>query len=276
MRRRVRAVRATEAHRHTLRAAPGDLNYAYGPKGSDLANLRVSSLDAASVSVEFDGFTAEAQAAFQAAVDLWAATITTPVPIRIRANWTPLASGVLGTAGPTTLCSRWENDEFTFYSAALADKLSGSQSCAALGSETAEIDAEFNSTFPDWEFGTSGTGVPGKYNFMTVALHEIGHGLGFFGLFQSSGGTGALWGDPSIYDRFSVSGSGDPLLGLESPSTALHDQLTGNNTFFNGAAATARNAGSSPKLDTHYFDDGDFGWSEGSSYSHVDDQLYTG
>src|SRR4029078_6665225 len=106
-----------------------------------------------------------------------------------------------------------------------------------------EISANFSSTF-DWDYGTSGAGVPGKVNFMTVVLHEVGHGLGFFGDFSSSGGVGSSPTDPvcpfapqcfpETYDRLTTVGTGGPLL-LNTPSgTALHSLLIGNNLYWNG------------------------------------------
>jgi hypothetical protein len=109
-----------------------------------------------------------------------------------------------------------------------------------LGGASAEIDAEFNSTF-DWDFGTSGTPVAGKINFMTVVLHELGHGLGFFGSMtaSSTSGTflGSFWNPPIIYDRFAVTGAGARLLDFGNPSQSLAAQLVSDNAYFDGTAA---------------------------------------
>jgi hypothetical protein len=271
--------------RHVLHADPRDLNFSYGPKMRDLQRL---SLDAnaltANITVTYSGFSAEAQAAFQAAVNIWASTIASPVPIRIRANWKPLPTGVLGGAGTTNFCFSSGGITGVAYVAALADKLAGRSFCATGAGETAEIEADFNSSFTGWEFGTTGVGVPGRYNFMTVVLHEIGHGLGFMGGFYSDG----VFGDhifldtaPLSYDWFAVSGGGIWLYDLPRPSAQLHSQLTSNNTFFGGAQAAARNGGFLPKLETHhmtaaYGASSLNGWKQGSSYSHVDDVLYSG
>jgi FG-GAP-like repeat/FG-GAP repeat len=258
-----------------LYAAPGDLNYAYGPKGADLAALTAGDRPAtATFSVTYNGFSPEAQAAFQAGINIWAATITSPAPIRIVANWTPLATGVLGSAGPSRGCTVAAGIPSTFYAAALADKINGSAFCASQAGVDREINANFNSSFTSWEFGTTGVGVPGKYNFMTVVMHEVGHGLGFLGTFSSSAGVGSLFNSqPFIYDRFAVSGGDTPLLNIARPSAALHAQLVSNNTFWSTAIG--------PKLETHnmttqYGFSSDNGWMQGSSYTHLDDVRYTG
>ena len=265
-----------------LYAAPGDLKYAYGPQGADLARIVNGDRPAtATFTVTYNGFSPQAQAAFQAAVNIWSSVLTSPAPIRITANWTDLGStGILGSAGPTALCTSTGAGAVSgaLYATALADKLQGSQYCAALASTDHEIDANFNSTFASWEYGTSGTGQAGKYSFMTVVLHELGHGLGFFGDFYASGGVGHLLNDsnPSIYDRFATVGAGGSLLlNISRPSTTLGSQLVSDNTYWNGANAPNAKL-ETGNFTTKYGRSSDNGWSQGSSYSHADDLLYSG
>ena len=270
-------------------ADPVDLMYSYGPSDRDRAALRAESAFTASMTVTYDaGFNAnpQAQAAFQAAVDIWKSVVASPVLIRIRANYFNLGNpNVLGSAGPTAVCTTANGLPNTVYAAALADKLNGSAFCAAAIGATTEIVANFNSTFTNWDFGTSGAPVAGKYNFMTVVLHEIGHGLGFYGSMTASGGVGSFgYGVPNvvdIYDRFAVTGAGAALIGFANPSAALGSQLVSNNTFFSGGNARGNNGGANPKLETHHFTNSygvasDNGFLEGSSYSHIDDVAYTG
>jgi hypothetical protein len=77
--------------------------------------------------VTYNGFIPQAQTAFQAAVDIWASQIQSSVPIRVTANWTTLSPGVLGSAGPTYVFRDFSGapSANTFYAAALAKKLSG-------------------------------------------------------------------------------------------------------------------------------------------------------
>jgi hypothetical protein len=256
--------------------------YSSGP--TELAQLLAPAAFSSSITVTYDaGFAAvpQARAAFQAAVDIWRSVISSPAPIRINASYRNLRNpNILGSAGPAALCATSRGVSNTLYAAALADKLNGSAFCTALAGRTSEINANFNNTFTNWDFGTSGVPVAGKYNFMTVVLHEIGHGLGFYGSMSSSGGVGSYRSIPDIYDRFAVTGADAPLLGFVSPSAALGSQLVSNNTFFNGPSARAQNSKLNPKLETHNFTTAfgipsDNGWVQGSSYSHVDDLLYS-
>jgi len=273
-----------------LYAAPGDANYRYGPTMEQFLVAHASSASTATFVPSYTGFDATSQAAFQAALDIWSHVVVSSVPIRVRANFTPLGAGVLGSAGTTNICSGpLANTE---YAAALADKLNGTQSCAAEIGETAEISAQFNSTFSSWEFGTSGTGVSGKYNFMTVVLHEVGHGLGFYGSATSMNGIGSFnyvdQGFPGlfdVYDRFVQNGAAQAIVSFPNQTSTLHAQLTGNTLVFNGSNAKSNNGGAAPKIESHdmtaqYSQPGfpvtsDNGWLQGSSYSHVDDVLYS-
>ncbi len=56
-----------------------------------------------------------------------------------------------------------------------------------------EIDASFNSAFANWYLGTDGNVPSNKWDFYSVVLHELGHGLGFLSSFDVSGSYG-YWG----------------------------------------------------------------------------------
>jgi hypothetical protein len=274
------AVRFLPGHIDTVYADPTNVMYSYGPSEAERFSLRANAFTS-NITVAYTGFSAEAQAAFQAAVDIWRSVIVSPVPIRVNASFEPLGAGILGSAGPSAICSTNNGLATTAYAAALADKIDGSSFCAALGGQTSEIRARFSSTFSNWDFGTSGVPVSGKYNFLTVVMHELGHGLGFYGSMTASGGIGSFGygnGFVDIYDRFAVTGGGAPLIGFVNPSATLGAQLVSNNTFFNGTNARANNGSVSPKLETHFFTSppADNGFQQGSSYSHLDDVLYTG
>jgi hypothetical protein len=153
----------------------------------------------------------------------------------------------------------------TWYAVGLANKLGGVDRLPG----NFDIHASFNSEF-DWYYGTDGNAPGGTYDFVSVVLHELGHGLGFLGAMNVSGGQGT-WGNggyPVIYDRFTENGAGQPLLGFASPSTTLAAQLTSNNLFFDGPRARAANGGAAPRLYAPS------SWQQGSSYSHLNEATY--
>ena len=243
--------------------------YQYGPERSP-SDVTVASSDFV---VTYAGFPSQARTAFQAVIDQFSSLVTSPVQIRVMAWYTPLASSLLGQAGPSAFCPAPGGSANTVYAAALADKLNGSAFCASSAGQTHELNVFMNSARADWDFGT--TPVFGRYNFMTVAMHEILHALGFLGSMTASAGRGSYSNPPQIYDRFARTGAGLPLLSFPSPSFELGSQLISDDTYFDGPFAVGNNLDLRPKLETGYFADGDLGFRAGSSYSHLDDDLYS-
>jgi hypothetical protein len=251
-----------------LYAAPGDLFYSYGPSLERRSLMDQMNAVTANIIVTYDaGFQANApaQAAFQAAVNIWQSSVVTPVTIRVSASYIDLGNpNILGQAGSDE-CQ--VTGSTFFYANALADKLAGADQCLP---GQPEIFAQFNNTFSNWDFGTTGNPIAGKYNFLTVVLHELGHGLGFFGSMSVNAGQGSFLVPLSIFDWFSFSGS-QFLRDMPNPSLALGAALVSNNVYFGSANAFTSNSGSYPKLESALNP-----FQRGSSYSHVDDTLYSG
>src|SRR6185503_212644 len=140
-----------------LYAAREEVNFHYGPRGAALQALTAADRPgSATITVSYTGFSPQAQAAFAAAINIWSNSLTSPAPIRVTANFVPLGSGILGSAGASAGCSVPGGVPNTYYPTALADKINGSAFCANLAGEPDEIVANFNSTFTDWDFGTAG------------------------------------------------------------------------------------------------------------------------
>lgn len=214
----------------------------------------------AKITVTYVGFSAPAKAAFQRAVNAWAAKLSSPVPITVKANWAPLGSGVLGSAGPSHI---WKVNN-VWYADALANKKAGRQLDSA-----PDVVANFSSSFTNWHFGT-GPAPAGMYDFQSVVTHELGHGVGFLGLGNVSGGLGTVKhsGSPSAYDLFTELGTGAALKGMPDKSAKLAAALTSDNVFFDSAAVRTANGGKPAKLYAPST------WRQGSSYSHLNESTY--
>ncbi|MDB9454291.1 Calx-beta domain-containing protein, partial [Dolichospermum circinale CS-541/06] len=220
------------------------------------------------INVNYTGFTPAAQTAFQFAVDIWESLLDSSVPINVNASFANLGSGILGQAGPEDFFRNFSGapQTNTWYPVALANSLAGQD----LDPTASDIGSEFNSNF-NWYYGLDNNVPTNQISFVSVVLHELGHGLGFLGLMNNQSGVGS-WGFgtgfPGIYDRFTENGSGQSLLNTSlfpNPSTALGSQLTSNNIFFDGSNANAANGGNRVKLYAPST------WSGGSSYSHLDE-----
>ncbi len=231
----------------------------------------------ATIEVTYNGFggNPDAMAAFQYAVDIWESLIVSPVTIRIDATFQPLAPGVLGSAGPVFIYRDFPGAQpGTWYGEALADKIYGDD---ISGPAIPDIVANFSSTFA-WYYGRDGKAPPGTYDFVTVVLHEIGHGLGFFGSAVASGTLG-LYGFegpatefyPAIYDHFIQNKSKTAILEVDDPgivSTDLGSFLQSDNLFNSSEAAAKGNSHKHPKVYAPGI------WRQGSSYSHWDESTF--
>lgn len=231
----------------------------------------------ANIIVFYLGFTAEAQAAFQSAVDIWASTLDSDVDIFVLARFIPLAPGVLGSAGSTFIIRDFPGlRRNTWYGNALADKLAAEDLVPGFF----DIVANFSSVFPNWYFGTDGNTPAGDFDFRTVVLHELGHGLNFFGgmTFNSANGVGSYGfglqpAFPTIYDQFADTEPGEQLVKTNkfpNPSTILGDALIGEQIQFSGSSTKSATRGERAILFTPDT------WRPGSSYSHLDEAIYTG
>lgn len=149
--------------------------------------------------------------AFTHAANIWAANLTSAVPIRIQAAFVPMAcsadGAVLAAAGTSYIFAEFTNTprRESWYPAALASKIAGDD----LVPGEPHIVANFNS-----RLGMAADCLPGspyylgldgahgaKVDLVAVLLHEMAHGLGFQTF--TNGNTGAqIEGRPSVWDHY--------------------------------------------------------------------------
>ncbi|NMM48520.1 Ig-like domain-containing protein [Marinigracilibium pacificum] len=210
----------------------------------------------------------EAKAAFQYALDIWSTQIVSSVPIKVYADFADLGPGVLASAGPAYNVFNFSGapEEDVLYPAALANALAGE---VLFPDEDFDLIVNLGNGIP-WYFGLDGNTPAGLYDFVTVALHEAGHGLGFTTVRGFSGGTGTLRssGRPSVFGLFIVDGDGNLLLDFPDPSTELGDAFTGGDLFMDGTFAKAALGGNRPELYAPST------WQGGSSLAHWDEATF--
>jgi hypothetical protein len=225
--------------------------------------------------VTYIGFSPAAKKSFQAAVDIWASLIDSPVPIRITATWRdiPSPSGggtILGQASPADFTRNFPGQQRynTWYPIALAEKIAGQDLNSV---KDPDITAEFNSSAP-WYLGLAAP-PSNQFDFTSVVLHELCHGLGFTSSMRVSGNNGS-WGfgtgSPFVYDHFLENASSQQLLSttnFANTSAALKTQLTSDNLFFNSPTAIT-NGKEKPRIYAPIT------YESGSSISHVNDATY--
>lgn len=228
------------------------------------------------------GFNAfpEAEAAFQFAVDIWSNLISSPVPIRVTANFDPAEATNLGSAGSDGFFMLTGDGipENTLYPAALSELIIGEDVDGPSGTSN-DINANFNSNRGDWYFGTDARPPLGEFDFVTIVLHELGHGLGVLGFGRqdaTDNNQGAIrfGGNASIWDNFidgsDIFASPVPILNTNTfpdPSATLLGQFESRLTI-NSPRAVAENGGIAPETFTPDPFNG------GSSYSHLDESTF--
>jgi len=232
--------------------------------------LKSASAKKATIIVDYIGFPDSAKLAFQYAVDIWKNLIYSPIPIHIQATWESLASDVLGSCGPSDYIPNFNSTQIwnCYYPIAMVEKMLGQE---VNGPTDHEIDASFNKDFSNWYFGTDGNTPRTRYDFASTVLHELTHGLGFTGFFNSDsrgrGGYGGTDGFSAAFDQFVINKNGEKLTDkslFTNPSVKLNQNLTSGWLNFNSKFVT----GALPRLYAPS------PWDSGSSIYHLDDAIY--
>jgi hypothetical protein len=232
--------------------------------------------------VTYSLFPPEAKAAFEYAISIWEQIIESEIPIYIEARWRTIydknnsPNTILGQAGPTDYYSNFEYAprKNRFYPISVVEKITKSE---ITGSTSPDILSTFNKEIK-WYFGTDGKTPDLLYDFVTVVLHEIGHGLGFTGFFFVTGNVGAYGnnnggnaGDASGFDIMVVNDKNVLLTDttvFKMPSSDLYSAFTSNLLYSESPSATLNNSGNNPKLYAPST------WNDGSSIYHLNDSSY--
>ena len=233
--------------------------------------------------VNYNSFPSDGKAkgAFEYAVSIWEHIIESDIPIYIEAKWGTLSdedgntNTILGQAGPTDYYADFEYAprKNRYYPISVVEKITKSE---ISGSSSPDIDASFNKGIK-WYYGTDGKTPDLLYDFVTVVLHEIGHGLGFTGFFKVTGNMGLYGreygetGDASAFDIMVVNSKHEHLTDttiFKMPSASLYSAFTSNLLYANSQAATVNNGGNKPKLYAPTK------WDKGSSIYHLNDGTY--
>ncbi len=244
------------------------------PPEAYLKRLKSGNDKTANIIVDYIGFSQEAKASFQAAVEIWEYLIDSDIPIYIQATWSSsLDDNVLGSCGATYFGHNFEGalQKDTYYPIALVEKLLREE---VTNESDPDMAARFNSKI-NWYYGTDGNPPFNKYDLISTVLHEIGHGLGFIGFMDKNGLVGSYDGfgdhEPTSFDRYIATGTGQKLTDTNTfpnPSSELGNQLTSNSLWFYSPVFV--NSASNPKPRLY----APFTWNDGSSVYHLNDATY--
>jgi hypothetical protein len=198
--------------------------------------------------------------AYVRAAEIWQAELGIDTQVVLQAIFFPLScnadSGVLGAAGANTIFRDFPGPSFpsTWYAAALANELSGfdlggtdPDPAFSAPPYNDEIISLFNSNLGNpgclensgWYYGLDNNNPAGTIDFLTVLMHEVGHGLGFQNF--ANGNTGANFlGFPDQWARFQRDNAlfgkhWDQMIDIERQFSATN----GPNLVWTGPAVTA-------------------------------------
>jgi hypothetical protein len=256
----------------TVCYASDKIEKSFIPPSADIL-LKSNAEKKSDIIVTYSLFPANAKAAFEYAVGIWEQIIESDIPIYVEARWRTMENNILGSAGPSDYDTDFEfiPHKNRFYPISVIEKITKSE---ITGSSSPDINATFNKDVK-WYFGTDGNTPELLYDFVTVVLHELGHGLGFTGFFFVTGKVGAYGkenaGDIAAFDQMVVNYKDEHLIDTayyKLPSESLYNAFTSDLLFVDSPTAITINTGNKPKLYAPTT------WSDGSSIYHLNDESY--
>lgn len=254
--------------------ASEEVEKGYIPPPTEIFNkLKSGEIPTADIRVNYSLFPQEAKDAFEFAVSVWEYLIDSPITIYMQANWRSMGGNVLGSSGPSEYIKNFKNapQKDIFYPIAVAEKLTGTE---IYDENIADIEAQFNKNV-DWYFGIDGKTPDSLYDFVSVVMHEIGHGLGITGFFFVESVNGAYayedYGDAAAFDLLVMDVNNRLLLDQDffpNQSATLKNALVSNGLFANSPAGKKLGGGYKPRLYAPQI------WDNGSSVYHLNDATY--
>jgi hypothetical protein len=227
------------------------------------------------ITVIYSGFSSEPRTAVEYAVQILESVLPSDLKMTIKASWSKISnSGVLGNSSITAYSAGWAIDAIepmVFYPVTIAEKIAGK---GLNGDFEADVELVLNSS-ARWYLGTDGKTPVDKYDLVTVVIHELCHGLGFFDSMNAEGSVGSygIGTLPIIYDKFVENLSGKKLtdtIFFRQNSNDLYTELISGQLYFGGPLTRRHLSGNRARLYSPAT------WDRGSSISHLDELRTTG
>ena len=240
---------------HTSVGTPHWYSAAPGPR-SAILNLEFGPL-----------FPEEAKPAVERAADIWSQCIETVIPVNVMAIWDSLPPNILGQAGPYEVVHDFDGAQEANrqYPIALANQLAGED----LNPEAPDMVVKIAED-AEWYLALDGQVPDTLYDLVSVALHEMCHGLGFLGSANHNGNSGFLGfqGIPCIFDQFVEESDQTSVLDYVSGTVTLGNVLESDALFWGGENGGDALEFGRPRLYAPT------NWAPGASFSHLRENSY--
>jgi hypothetical protein len=172
------------------------------------------------------------------ALELWSEQLAGTVPVDMELNFESMGSGVIGASYFTENFLDLESE--TWYPSPLWNQLVGYDATSER-----DIYILMNSDF-NFYFGLDGN--TSGIDYVTIVLHEVTHGLGFYSICSADDGYYWYGYDyPNIYDRMLYEGTDGPCLATLPPWKRA-EVLVSNNLYAETPSLLAANEGERVKM----------------------------
>lgn len=211
-----------------------------------------------------NAFPQEARKAFEYATYLLSTVLVSDIPIKINANMSAMGSGILASAGTTRNFKNFAPSALpdVEYPSALADAMAGRDLSPGMD----DITIEFNSQM-GWYYGTD-LNAGSKVDFVTIAIHELFHGLGFSARAMYSANSGAGFISESPLKSLMVNLQGVMISNMANYTKELGDEMVSDAIYLKSEEAAEANGGKKAKIHAPAT------FRSGSSISHLDERTY--
>ena len=221
--------------------------------------------------LDFDGSVdAATRRVVTAAAGIWSDVLDVRVPIVVDVSTEVMGPGILGGAKP--VMATYGHPSFpqpdVLYPVALANQLAAED----LRPSLADIEMVLSSTM-SWDTSTDGSVSSTSQSMLSVAVHELGHGLGHTSWVRqtSLGGWTVNYAQPGVtvalaYDRLVTTADGTPITSLAE--SVLGSAIT-SPLSWGGSRGRTANGGSLPRLYSPP------SFEAGSSVGHLDEATFT-
>lgn len=238
----------------------------------------------------------EIRNALEKAMEIWSYILSSAQPIRIYIKKADLSDNIFAST-KTNFYNFPEGTNIQgvrlgfHYPMTLAKSLANSDLNAGFaGDERYDMIITVNNKILSsngFSFNLDGEPISGKLDFITIIMHEIGHGLGITGSmkYNSTTNEGSYsycqilaqkdMCFPTIFDNFAIEGhqgqDDDRLINNTSypnPSGVLGRALISDSLYFDGAKSKSAAQNAFPKLYAPTT------WQQGSSFVHLDEKKY--